>query len=79
MDEFTLIRLTRFVGAFKHEHGRDAAESDLKKAGFSSAQLAEAVRKSILDKYQVTTQTGARENRYKIHREWRSLRNPMKP
>ena len=79
MDEFTLTRLTRFITMFKREHGRDAAESDLEKLGFSSTQIDDAVRRRILDKYQVTTNTGARQNRYKIHRDWRSLRLPIKP
>jgi hypothetical protein len=79
MDEFTIMRLTRFLSSFKHEHGRDASESDLETAGFSPAQIDGAVRKGALDRYQVTTGSGSRQNRFKIHRDWRSLRDPTKP
>ena len=75
MDDFTLIRITRFIGAFKKDHGRDPAHADLEKAGFANADIDHVVRRGAVDKYHATTGTGARENRYKLHRDWRSLRS----
>lgn len=76
MDEFTLIRLTRLVGTFKHSHGRDISESELREQGISASDLDDLVRRGVVDKYQVTTGKGNRENRFKLHRDWRTLKNP---
>ena len=74
MDEFTIVRITRFIGSFKENHGRDIAESELVQHGVSPAEIDYLVRQGIVDKYQVTTGKGSRENRFKLHRDWRSLR-----
>lgn len=76
MDDFTRNRLTKFIAGFKQAQGHDAGEADLTQAGFTAAQIGAAVRSGILTKYQVTTASGARHNRYKIARDWRSLRQP---
>lgn len=76
MDDFTRNRLIRFIAGFKQTQGHDAGEADLAQAGFTPAQIGAAVRAGILSKYQVTTSSGARQNRYKIARDWRSLRHP---
>lgn len=73
MDAFTKARLARYLGQFKQDHGRDARESELLDAGFSASNIDAAVRAGLLDKYQVTVGSGARENRFKLHRDWKSL------
>jgi hypothetical protein len=75
MDDFTLLRITRFIGSFKKDHGRDPSHADLERAGFANPDIDYVVRRGAVDKYHVTTGTGARENRYKLHRDWRSLRS----
>jgi len=74
MDEFTAVRITRFIGSFKESHGRDISESELVQHGVSPSEIDYLVRQGIVDKYQVTTGKGSRENRFKLHRDWRSLR-----
>ena len=74
MDDFTLIRITRLIGAYKQTHGRDISEAEILKEGFAPAVLDQLVRKGVVDKYQVTTGKGSLENRFKLHRDWRSLR-----
>ncbi len=76
MDEFTIIRLTRFVEGFKKDHGHDAAGADLERAGFDKTQVDYLVHRGVLDKYQVTAKAGRRENRFKLHRDWRTLKDP---
>ena len=74
MDDFTLIRITRLIGGYKQAHGRDISEAEVLQAGFAPSVLDQLVREGIVDKYQVTTGKGSRENRFKLHRDWRSLR-----
>jgi hypothetical protein len=74
VDEFTAQRLTRFLSGYKQSHGRDASHADLTQAGFSDSVIDGAVRAGMLDKHQVTTGKGSVENRYKLHKDWRSLR-----
>ena len=74
MDEFSLKRLTRLLGDFKTRHGRDINESELLAAGFSAELIGAAVHRNILDKYQVTAAKGNAENRFKLHKDWRSLK-----
>ena len=74
MDEFTLIRITRLIGAYKQTHGRDISEGEILKAGFPASVIDQLVRKGVVDKYQVTTGKGSLENRFKLHRDWRSLK-----
>lgn len=74
LDEFTATRFTRYLSSFKKDHGRDVSHAELEKAGFQTADIDTAVRKGLLDKYQVTTGKGSTENRYKLHRDWRALR-----
>ncbi len=79
MDDFTLLRITRLVGSYKQSHGRDISEAELTTQGHLAAtDLDELVRRGVLDKYQVTTGKGSVENRFKIHRDWRSLREPTR-
>jgi hypothetical protein len=74
MDDFTLIRATKLIGAFKQSHGRDISEAELRAQGIAAETIDALVRKGIVDKYQVTTGKGNQENRFKLHRDWRSLR-----
>ena len=74
MDEFTFQRITRLIDAYKHAHGRDIAEAELTAQGVAAKDLDSLVRKGMVDKYQVTTGTGSLENRFKLHRDWRTLR-----
>jgi len=74
MDEFTAQRLGRFLAGYKQSHGRDASHAELISAGFDDAVIDGAVRAGMLDKHQVTTGKGSIENRYKLHRDWRTLR-----
>lgn len=77
MDEFTVARITRLIASFKEAHGRDISETELTTdAHVGPSDVDYLVRKGVLDKYQVTTGRGNRENRFKIHRDWRSLREP---
>lgn len=73
MDDFTFIRIKRLIGAYKQAHGRDISEAEILKEGFAAAVLDQLVRQGVIDKYQVTTDKGSRENRFKLHRDWRSL------
>ena len=75
MDDFTIMRITRLVGAFKKTHGRDISEGELTTEGVAAADLDYLVRKGAIDKYQVTNAKGARENRFKLHRDWRTLKD----
>lgn len=79
VDEFTIMRISRLVASFKDSHGRDISETELT-ADIKVApnDIDFLVRKGVLDKYQVTTGRGTRENRFKIHRDWRSLKDPTK-
>jgi len=72
-DQFSMHRLAKIVGEFKKTHGRDISESELVVAHFDTATLDHMVRRGLIDKYQVTNAKGAQENRFKIHRDWRSL------
>ncbi len=77
MDEFTIMRISRLVASFKETHGRDISETELTAdAKVAPADVDYLVNKGVLDKYQVTTGRGSRENRFKIHRDWRTLREP---
>jgi hypothetical protein len=79
MDEFTIMRITRLVASFKENHGRDISEAELTAdAKIAPSDVAYLVRKGVLDKYQVTTGRGSRENRFKMHRDWRTLKEPNK-
>lgn len=75
MDEFTFQRLKRLIESYKGAHGRDISETEVQVQGFQAQDLDTLVRKGVLDKYQVTTGTGSRENRFKLHRDWRALRS----
>ena len=44
------------------------------KAGVTEQQIDALVRKGALDRYQVTSSAGSVENRFKLHRDWRTLR-----
>ena len=68
------MRLTRFLSTFKTRHGRDVNESELKAEGFDQELLGAAVRKGLVDKYQVTVSKGNVENRFKLHKDWRTLK-----
>ena len=74
MDPFTLARLTRLIEHYKETHGRDIAEAEILAESFTAADLNYVVNKGMVDKYQVTNAKGSRENRFKLHRDWRSLR-----
>jgi hypothetical protein len=74
MDEFTMIRITRLIGTFKESHGRDISEAEILNEGIPPSALDHLVREGVIDKYQVTSGKGSRENRFKVHRDWRSLR-----
>jgi hypothetical protein len=74
LDEFTLQRITRLIDSYKSTHGRDISEAEVIAHGFTAKDLDGLVRKGLLDKYQVTTGKGTCENRFKLHRDWRSLR-----
>lgn len=76
VDPFTIARVTRMIAAFKTTHGRDISEGELQAQGIESQTIDYLVKKSVVDKYQVTTGRGTRENRFKIHRDWRSLKEP---
>ncbi len=77
MDEFTIMRISRLVASFKENHGRDISETELTAdAKVVPSDVDFLVKKGVLDKYQVTTGRGSRENRFKIHRDWRTLREP---
>lgn len=74
MDDFTFIRITRLIGSHKQSHGRDISEAEVLAQGIKAQDLDTLVRKGVLDKYQVTTGKGSRENRFKLHKDWRTLR-----
>jgi hypothetical protein len=74
VDDFTIIRITRLIGAFKKTHGRDISAAELTAAGVAAAEIDYLVRKGAVDKYQVTNDKGARENRFKLHKDWRTLK-----
>lgn len=74
MDELSLRRLTQFLSTYKTNHGRDANEAELMAAGFDAALIGAAVRKGLVDKYQVTNPKGNLENRFKLHKDWRTLK-----
>jgi hypothetical protein len=74
VDDFTIIRITRIIGTFKKTHGRDISAAELEAAGVAAAEVDYLVRKGAVDKYQVTNGKGARENRFKLHHDWRSLK-----
>lgn len=74
MDEFTIVRITRLIGAHKQANGRDISESELLAQGIAAKDLDALVRRGVVDKYQVTSGKGSRENRFKMHKDWRSLR-----
>lgn len=74
MDEFTIVRITRLIGSYKQTHGRDISESEILAQGIAAQDLDTLVRKGVVDKYQVTSGKGSRENRFKLHKDWRSLR-----
>lgn len=73
MDEFSAMRALRLIGSFKKTHGRDISEAELMAHNISAADLAELIKKGAVDKYQVTNKNGSVENRFKAHRDWRSL------
>jgi hypothetical protein len=73
LDEFTLQRILRLIGAHKQTHGRDVSEGELRAAGIAATVLDRLVRGGVVDKYQVTTGKGSTENRFKVHKDWRSL------
>jgi hypothetical protein len=74
MDPFSLTRLKRLIESYKHAHGRDIAEAEILAAGFTSDDVSYVVKKGLVDKYQITNAKGSRENRFKIHRDWHSLK-----
>lgn len=74
MDPFSIRRLTRLLSDYKSRHGRDINEAELLAAGFDNDLIGAAVRQELLDRYQVTTPKGNRENRFKLHKDWRSLK-----
>ncbi len=74
MDEFSIMRLTRLLETYKLKHGRDITEAELEHEGFANEVVGKAVNDGMLDKYQVTNEKGSRENRYKLHHDWRSLK-----
>ncbi len=76
MDEFSILRVTRMVDAHKKNHGRDISESELTASGVAVADLAYLVKRGVITKYQVTTGKGAVENRFKLYRDWRTLKEP---
>lgn len=74
LDDFTYQRITRLIDAHKKTFGRDISEAEVAAAGVGNQELDALVRQGIIDKYQVTTGKGTVENRFKLHRDWRSLR-----
>lgn len=76
MDEFTRQRICRLVDNHKKSYGRDISEAELTSEGVEGAHVAHLVHRGVLEKYQVTTGKGAKENRFKLHRDWRTLREP---
>lgn len=74
MDPFSLKRLTRLVQTYKETHGRDIAEAEILAASFTPEDVNFVVNKGVVDKYQVTNAKGARENRFKLHRDWHTLK-----
>ena len=73
VDAFTVARIVRLMSQFRESHGRDINEAELFEAHVTAPQVAHLVRSGLVDKYQVTNAKGGRENRYKVHKDWRSL------
>ena len=73
MDEFSVIRIVRLIDGFKKTHGRDISEAELAKEGVLGPDISHLVTKGALDKYQVTNGEGSLVNRFKVHKDWRSL------
>jgi len=76
VDEFSILRVTRMVDAHKKNHGRDISEAELTASGVAASDLAYLIKRGVITKYQVTTGKGAVENRFKLYRDWRTLKEP---
>ena len=76
MDEFTINRFLKILKTFKKSHGRDISESEVKELGIPMQLVDHLVRKGVVDKYQVTSGKGNRENRFKLYRDPLTLRDP---
>lgn len=73
MDAFTKIRLTKLLADYKRNHGRDITANELESSGFEQKIIKDAVREKLITKYQVSVDSGATENRYKLLIDWKSL------
>lgn len=73
MDSFTKIRLTKLLADYKKNHGRDISANELETSGFDPEIIKDAVRENLIVKYQVSVESGASENRYKLLIDWKSL------
>ena len=73
MDIFTQTRLTRLLENWKKTNGHDISVVQLEEQGFNQEQIKHAIAKGLIEKYQATNATGAKENRYKLLIDWRTI------
>lgn len=73
MDQFTKIRLIRLLETWKSKHGHDISAKDFDTQGFGQDVVKKALALGIIEKYQATNAAGAKENRYKLLKDWRTL------
>lgn len=73
MDAFTKTRLTKLLSDYKKNHGRDISANELENSGFEQQVIKDAVREKMITKYQISVESGATENRYKLLIDWKSL------
>lgn len=69
MDAFTAKRLTKFIASFRQNKAQLPTLKDFMENGFTEAQVSEAEKKKLIEKFYVTLTNGTIVKGYKIREE----------